>query len=80
MSSAIPKSWRQRRASCLGIVKTPWVIACAASVAVAIILGISLGWTFRGNEMDLELDNALGGRVVRSLAVVGGTFADGLVV
>ncbi|EIM85892.1 uncharacterized protein STEHIDRAFT_121891 [Stereum hirsutum FP-91666 SS1] len=44
--------------------KTPWVMACTFAVVLAVVLGIPLGWRFRGRELNIELPSSWEGRTL----------------
>lgn len=44
--------------------RTIWVMTCTIVIVLAVVLGIPLGWRFRGKELDIEVDTAWDGRLV----------------
>ncbi|EIM83796.1 uncharacterized protein STEHIDRAFT_113059 [Stereum hirsutum FP-91666 SS1] len=44
--------------------RTPWVTACTFAVLLAVVLGIPLGWRFRGKELNLEVPSSWEGRTL----------------
>lgn len=47
--------------------KTPWIMACTFAVVLAVVLGIPLGWRFRGKELNIGLDTDWEGRFVSAI-------------